>query len=49
MHAHFAEPDHHQRTRLMQAQRHAIEAADIDPQSIDLIIVATSTPDYRFP
>ena len=27
----------------------AIEAAGIDPQSIDLIIVATSTPDFVFP
>lgn len=32
-----------------QAARRAIEAADIDPQSIDLIIVATTTPDRVFP
>lgn len=31
------------------AARNAIEAADIDPQSIDLIIVATTTPDRVFP
>ena len=31
------------------ASQRAIEAADIDPQSIDLIIVATSTPDFVFP
>lgn len=31
------------------AARRAIEAADIDPQSIDLIIVATTTPDRVFP
>ena len=31
------------------ASRRAIEAADVDPASIDLIIVATSTPDYIFP
>ena len=33
---------------LVAAQR-AIEAADIDPQTIDLIVVATSTPDFVFP
>ncbi len=33
---------------LAAAQR-AIEAADIDPQTIDLIVVATSTPDFVFP
>jgi len=32
-----------------QAARNAIETADIDPQSIDLIIVATTTPDRVFP
>ncbi len=31
------------------AARNAIETADIDPQSIDLIIVATTTPDRVFP
>ncbi len=31
------------------AARKAIEAANIDPQSIDLIIVATTTPDKVFP
>ena len=31
------------------AARNAIKAADIDPQSIDLIIVATTTPDKIFP
>lgn len=31
------------------AARNAIEAAKIDPQSIDLIIVATTTPDRVFP
>ena len=31
------------------AARNAIEAADIDPQTIDLIIVATTTPDRVFP
>lgn len=31
------------------AARQAIEAADIDPASIDLIVLATSTPDHIFP
>ena len=31
------------------AAKNAIETADIDPQSIDLIIVATTTPDRVFP
>lgn len=31
------------------AARNAITAADIDPQSIDLIVVATTTPDRVFP
>jgi 3-oxoacyl-[acyl-carrier-protein] synthase-3 len=31
------------------AARHAIEAAGLKPQDIDLIIVATSTPDMIFP
>ena len=33
----------------LQAARRAIEMAGIDPQSIDLIIVATTTPDLIFP
>ncbi len=31
------------------AARRAIEDAGIDPKSIDLIVMATSTPDYPFP
>ncbi|MBI3913324.1 MAG: ketoacyl-ACP synthase III [Chloroflexi bacterium] len=31
------------------AAREAIEVADLDPQKIDLIIVATATPEYTFP
>lgn len=46
---HFAEPDVPTSELALIASRRAIEAADIDPQSIDLIIVATSTPDYVFP
>lgn len=33
----------------VKAARRAIEAANIDPQQIDLIIVATTTPDRVFP
>jgi len=32
-----------------QAAQRAIEMAGVDPQSIDLIIVATTTPDFVFP
>lgn len=32
-----------------QAAKRAIEMAAVDPQSIDLIIVATTTPDFVFP
>lgn len=46
---HFAAPDVTTSDLAYQAARRAIEAADIDPQSIDLIIVATSTPDFVFP
>ncbi|MFX1734485.1 ketoacyl-ACP synthase III [Paraburkholderia sp. A1RI_3L] len=46
---HFAESDVPTSELALIASRRAIEAADIDPQSIDLIIVATSTPDYVFP
>ena len=33
----------------LKAARAALQAADIDPQSIDLIVLATSTPDNTFP
>ena len=46
---HFAAPDVTTSDLALEAARRAIEAADIDPQSIDLIIVATSTPDFVFP
>ena len=46
---HFADPDMPSSTLAVEASRRAIEAAGIDPQSIDLIIVATSTPDMVFP
>jgi 3-oxoacyl-[acyl-carrier-protein] synthase-3 len=46
---HFAEPDVTTSDLALRAAQRAIEAADIDPQSIDLVIVATSTPDFVFP
>jgi 3-oxoacyl-[acyl-carrier-protein] synthase-3 len=46
---HFAEPDVGASDLALQAARRALEAADVDAQGIDLIIVATSTPDMVFP
>ncbi|RQH09646.1 beta-ketoacyl-ACP synthase III [Paraburkholderia dinghuensis] len=45
----FAAPDQTTSDLAFAASQRAIEAADVDPQSIDLIIVATSTPDFVFP
>ncbi len=46
---HWAEPDVTSSDLAVKAAEKAIEAAGIDRQSIDLIIVATSTPDFVFP
>lgn len=46
---HFAAPDVTTSDLALAASQRAISAADVDPQSIDLIIVATSTPDFVFP
>jgi 3-oxoacyl-[acyl-carrier-protein] synthase III len=46
---HFAAPDVTSSDLGAQAARHAMEAAGARPQDIDLIIVATSTPDMVFP
>ncbi len=46
---HFAAPAVPTSALALVAAQRAIEAADVDPQSIDLIIVATSTPDFVFP
>jgi len=46
---HFAEPDVTCSDLAAEAARRALAAADCDPKSIDLIIVATSTPDMVFP
>ncbi|MEO5881100.1 MAG: beta-ketoacyl-ACP synthase III [Caldimonas sp.] len=46
---HFAEPGVTCSELGVEAARRALAAADRDPQEIDLIIVATSTPDMVFP
>ncbi|WP_027795263.1 beta-ketoacyl-ACP synthase III [Paraburkholderia acidipaludis] len=46
---HFAASDVTTSDLALAASQRAIAAADVDPQSIDLIIVATSTPDFVFP
>lgn len=46
---HFAAPDVTSSDLALHASRRAIEAAGLTPQDIDLIIVATSTPDMVFP
>ena len=46
---HFAAADVACSDLALIAARRALEAADCDPRAIDLIIVATSTPDMVFP
>ena len=46
---HFAAPDVATSDLGLEAARHAIAAAGLQPSDIDLIIVATSTPDMVFP
>jgi 3-oxoacyl-[acyl-carrier-protein] synthase-3 len=46
---HFAAPDQSSSDLGAQAARHALEAAGRQAQDVDLIIVATSTPDMVFP
>ncbi|WP_454764473.1 beta-ketoacyl-ACP synthase III [Cupriavidus campinensis] len=46
---HWAEPDVTASDLAVRAAERAIEAAGIDRQEIDLIILATSTPDFVFP
>src|SRR5664279_2248529 len=46
---HFAAPDVTSSDLALVASRRALEAADCDPGAIDLIIIATSTPDMVFP
>ncbi|MDR3213084.1 MAG: ketoacyl-ACP synthase III [Azoarcus sp.] len=46
---HFAAPGVTASELALVAARRAIEAADCAPDDIDILIVATSTPDYIFP
>ena len=46
---HFAAPQESTSALALHASQRAIEAASIEAQAIDLIIVATSTPDFVFP
>ena len=46
---HFAAPDGCSSDLGLQAARQALEAAQCQPKDIDLLIVATSTPDMVFP
>lgn len=46
---HVVGPGEYTSTLATDAGRHAIEAAAIDPQEIDLVILATCTPDRPFP
>ena len=46
---HIAEPSQTSSDLGLEASRAALAAARIAPQEIDLIIVATATPDYIFP
>ena len=46
---HFADADQSASDLALEASRRAIQAAGIDAQQIDLIVLATSTPDQVFP
>jgi len=46
---HIAGPRETTATLAIEAARAALECADVSPRQIDLIIVATSTPEYTFP
>jgi 3-oxoacyl-[acyl-carrier-protein] synthase-3 len=46
---HIAEPSQTSSDLGVEASRAALAAARVSPQEIDLIIVATATPDYIFP
>jgi 3-oxoacyl-[acyl-carrier-protein] synthase-3 len=46
---HIAEPTQASADMATRAARAALQAADIPPSELDLIIVATNTPDYWFP
>ncbi|HWV88537.1 MAG TPA: 3-oxoacyl-ACP synthase, partial [Burkholderiales bacterium] len=46
---HIAEKSQASSDLALQASKRALQAADIEADQLDLIVVATSTPDYVFP
>ncbi|MBO6674520.1 MAG: ketoacyl-ACP synthase III [Rhizobiales bacterium] len=46
---HIAASDERTSDLAFEAAKAALANADVDPQSIDLIVLATATPDYTFP
>lgn len=46
---HIAAPDEYTSDMAVQAAQQALAAAHLTPQDIDMIILATSTPDHTFP
>ncbi|MEO0383077.1 MAG: beta-ketoacyl-ACP synthase III [Pseudomonadota bacterium] len=46
---HIADPDQHTSDLAFEAAKAALANAGVDAQSIDLIVLATATPDYTFP
>jgi 3-oxoacyl-[acyl-carrier-protein] synthase-3 len=46
---HIADPDQRTSDLAFEAAKAALENAGVDAQSIDLIVLATATPDYTFP
>jgi 3-oxoacyl-[acyl-carrier-protein] synthase-3 len=46
---HIAEKSQASSDLALQASRRALDAAGLNPDALDLIVVATSTPDYVFP
>jgi 3-oxoacyl-[acyl-carrier-protein] synthase III len=46
---HIAEPTQSSSDLALEASRAALAAAGVQPEALDLIIVATSTPDFIFP
>ena len=46
---HFAAEGQSSSDLALIASRRALEAAGVQPEQIDLVVLATSTPDYVFP
>ena len=46
---HIADPSQASSDLALEASRHALQAAGLKAEDIDLIVVATSTPDFVFP